>query len=237
MQPDENGMVRDFYTGKQIRYADAEKGHMLYYEHRYLDKAAEKMNMSPKDFRRMNKCSDILVPQDRTNNRGHDFESHENTVGFNTCLSLISRFLKYSKPAKEQEAIDKQVQKARLDYLREMRDRGRFDRDKNESKKINTRTESLLTAENRLNYNKMDAYIARDKAREAKKSGNKDSPAKSIPVRSDGISGKAGGRSAGSTGGRGTGSTGGRGTGSTGGRSAGSTGGRSAGSTGGKGGH
>ena len=248
MQPDKKGMVTDHYTGQKVRYSDAEKGHLLYYEHRYLSQAAAGMKMSTKDFHRMNKCSNILVPQERTNNRSGKYECKDDSIGFNTSLNLISNYLKYGKSQEEQKTIDKQVQKARLDYLREQRDKGRFDRDKNDSKKINTRTErteSLLTPENKLNYTKLDSYIARDKAREAKKAGNKDSPTKSIPVKSNCISGKEGGRSA-TDGGHGTGGKGstGHGKGSTGhgtghgggGHSSGghSTGGHSSGSTGGR---
>ena len=220
MQADKNGMVRDHYTGKQIRYADAEKGHMLYYEHRYLDKAADKMNMSKKDFRRMNKASNILIAQDRKNNRGHEFECHDDTIGFNNSLHHIGKYLKYGKSKSQQAAIDKQIQQARLDYLREMRDNGKFNHDRNSSRKINTKRESLLTAEDRINYKMLDSFIAKDKARAAaKKSGNKASPAKSIPIKSIGNSGKAIGIGTGGKGGGiGTGGKGGGiGTGSKGG--------------------
>ncbi len=32
MKPDKDGMVRDHYTGEKIRYSEAEKGHLMYYE-------------------------------------------------------------------------------------------------------------------------------------------------------------------------------------------------------------
>ena len=108
MKPDKNGMVTDHYTGEKIRYSEAEKGHLMYYEHRYMKEAAERMNMSQKQFNRMNKCSEVLVAQKKENNRGRGFECQDDSVGFNTSLNHIAQYLKYGKSKQEQAAIDKQ---------------------------------------------------------------------------------------------------------------------------------
>ena len=167
MKPDKDGMVTDHYTGEKIKYSEAEKGHLMYYEHRYMKEAAEKMNMSQKQFNRMNRCSEVLVAQKKENNRGRGFECQDDSVGFNTSLNHIAQFLKYGKSKQEQEAIDKQVQKARIAYYKEHRARESADRS-NSKNPVSTYRESLLTPENKLNYKKMDEYIARDKAKAAK---------------------------------------------------------------------
>ena len=102
-------------------------------EHRYMKEAAEKMNMSQKHFNRMNKCSDVLVAQKKENNRGRGFECQDDSVGFNTSLNHIAQFLKYGKSKQEQEAIDKQVQKARIAYYKEHRARESADRSNSKS--------------------------------------------------------------------------------------------------------
>ena len=170
MKPDKNGMVTDHYTGEKIRYSEAEKGHLMYYEHRYMKEAAERMNMSQKQFNRMNKCSEVLVAQKKENNRGRGFECQDDSVGFNTSLNHIAQYLKYGKSKQEQAAIDKQVQQARISYYKEHQRNS----DRSRSKKpVSTQRESLLTPENKLNYEKLDAYLAKDKARAAKLANRK----------------------------------------------------------------
>ena len=157
-KPDKDGNYTDPYTGKKIPANDAEKGHMMYHEHRYMKEAAERMGMNQKEFDDMNRSSDLLIPQSKEDNRGHDFECKDKNIGFNMSLEHIGKYLKEGRSEEEKREIEKQMQQVRLEHLKEMRQQGKFDRnidkhDRENSKNI--RTESLLTKQDRLNRERM----------------------------------------------------------------------------------
>ena len=188
-----------------------------------MREAAERMGMTQKQFNRLNKCSDILVAQKQKNNRGKGYECRDDSIGFNTCLEHISRYLKYGRSRQEQQAIDKQVQKARIAYYKEHRSNESAERSYSK-KTVSTNMESLLTSQDRLNYKKMDEYIAKDKARaeklanrkakgSLKKSSSRTKSVSSVRYSVSRTNGRTGGKGKANTGGKGIGS-GGKGIGS-----------------------
>lgn len=173
-KPDEKGYYTDHYTGEKVHYTQVQKGHLMYYEHKHLKDAAEHMNMSQRDFNKMNRNSDFLVPQGHKSNACHSFECSDKMVGYNTALNHIGKYLKYGKSEEEKKAIDKQLINARKEKLKEMKQNNEFCH-KYDPNKTNIKSdlrESILIKTDRLNYEKMKSQLAKDRASKAHQSNS-----------------------------------------------------------------
>ena len=166
-KPDKDGFYTDHYTGKKVHESEVQRGHTMYLEHRYLKDAAEHMNMTQSEFGKMNRSSNLLVPQSKESNSSHYFECNDKMVGYNTSLHHIGEYMKYGKSEEEKAKIDKQLINARKEKLKEMKNANQFSSkyDPNKTNIKSTARESLLLSSDRLNYEKLDKQIAKDKAK------------------------------------------------------------------------